>query len=97
VLTSCLLPFRYRDGEDPLQAIARATRRCHGCQILLGNDYVEAGGLAWCPDIVWCRYRSRLRLGVPKRGRNGEPGAWDMLQDELCAAGRRPGVIRRAA
>lgn len=82
--------LQYRDGEGPLETIGRATRRCHLCQTLLGDDYVETAdnGLFWCPDLIMCKDRARERLHVPRRERRR------ILRDELHAAGRRPGVIR---
>jgi hypothetical protein len=85
--------LEYRDGESPLRTIERATRRCHLC--LDRDDLEKSGGIFRCRDEIRCRYRARRRLGIPHRGRNGVPGAWAMLQDELAAAGRRPGVIGR--
>lgn len=37
--------------------------RCHLCQ----KDQAtrQAGGLHWCSDMVACKHRARLRLGVP--------------------------------
>lgn len=78
--------------EDPLGAIERATARCHLC---LERQGIERGadGLWWCTDLPRCMYRARLRLGIPRKGGNGHPGASDFLRDDLARAGRRPGVV----
>jgi hypothetical protein len=67
--------------------------RCHLCTARDGLK--ESGGLPWCRDEARCLYRARRRLNIPHKGKNGVPGAWDMLQAELAATGRRPGVIPR--
>jgi len=43
--------------------------KCHLCQLgAPQSELVETdgNGLLWCLDVVACKYRARLRLGIPR-------------------------------